>query len=145
MVVLKRQEGQSVRVLGDLVCIKLPSAQSAHRMAVVTVEVPPGGEVPPHTHAQEEESYYLLEGEMLVQVGNTKVTIEAGDFVHVPAGTVHGYQNLSDQPIRFLAWAVGGAIDHFFLEMAEQIQVVPDDLAKVPAILQKYGIHVVPS
>jgi quercetin dioxygenase-like cupin family protein len=143
MAVLKRQDGQSVQVLGDLVCIKLPSSQSAHRMTVITVEVPPGGEVPPHIHAQEEECYYLLEGEMLVQVGGKEVAIKAGDFVHVPAGTIHGYRNLSDQPIRFLAWAVGGALDNFFLEMAEQIQVVPDDLAKVPAILQKYGIQVV--
>jgi quercetin dioxygenase-like cupin family protein len=143
MAVSKHQEGQRLEVLGDQVCIKLPSAQSANHMAVMTVEVPPEGGVPLHTHLQEEESYYMLEGQMLVQVGSEEIEIGAGDFVHIPAGVVHSYRNTSDQPIRFLAWTVGGAMDSFFQEMAEQIREVPQDFAKMPEILKKYGIQVV--
>jgi quercetin dioxygenase-like cupin family protein len=143
MTVLRSQAGQTLQVLSDRICLKLKSAASPNRMAVMTVEVPPGGFVPPHTHAQEEESYFMLEGTMVMQLGSQEWTIAPGDFVHVPAGTIHGYKNDSNQCVRFLAWSIGGAIDEFFTEMAEQVREIPDDLPKMPAILEKYGIQMV--
>lgn len=143
MTVLRNQTGQTLQVLSDRVCIKLKSAASPNRMAAMTVDVPPGGGVPPHTHTKEQESYFMLEGTMVMQLGSQELTIEPGDFVHVPAGTVHGYKNDSDRCVRFLAWSIGGAIDEFFTEMAEKVRVLPDDLPKMPAILEKYGIQMV--
>lgn len=143
MTVVRRQAGQNLQVLSDRICIQLKSSTSLNRMAVMTVDVPPGGFVPPHTHAKEEESYFMLEGRMVMQLGNQELAIEPGDFAHVPAGTLHGYKNTSNQCVRFLAWSVGGAIDEFFTEMAEKIREVPDDLPKMPEILQKYGIQMV--
>lgn len=143
MTVVPSQAGQNLQVLSDRVCIKLKSASSSNRMAVMVVEVPPGGFVPPHTHAKEEESYFMLEGTMTMQLGDQEWMIESGDFVHVPAKIIHGYSNPSEQSIRFLAWSVGGAVDEFFTEMSENIRTVPDDLAKMPAIFEKYGIHMI--
>lgn len=143
MTVLRSQAGQNLQVLSDQVCIKLQSAASPNQMAVMTVSVPPEGLVPPHTHAKEEESYFMLEGSMVMQLGNQQFTIEPGDFVHVPARTIHGYKNSSSQSARFLAWSVGGAIDEFFVEMAEKVRKMPDDLGKMPAILEKYGVQMV--
>jgi quercetin dioxygenase-like cupin family protein len=143
MTVLKREEGQSLQVLSDRVCIKLKSAQSLNSMTVVTVDVPPNSFVPPHTHTKEEESYYMLEGSMIMYLDGGELTIEPGDFVHVPAGTPHGYKNNSDQVVKFLAWAVGGKIDEFFIEMSEKIRELPNHLAKMPEILEKHGIQAV--
>jgi quercetin dioxygenase-like cupin family protein len=141
MTVIPSQEGQKVKVLSDRVCIKLKSSHSPNSMAVVTVEVPPGSLVPPHIHTQEEESYYMLDGSMVLQMGSEEFTIEPNDFVHIPPGTIHGYRNDSDRPIHFLAWAVGGAIDDFFIEMGEKIREIPNDFPKMPEILDKYGIQ----
>jgi quercetin dioxygenase-like cupin family protein len=141
MMVLKREEGQNLQVLSDRVCIKLKSTDSLSSMAVVTVDVPPNGFVPPHTHTKEEESYYMLEGSMIMYLDGGEFMIEPGDFVHVPARTTHGYKNNSDQFVKFLAWAVGGKIDEFFIELSEKIRDLPDDLAKMPAILEKHGIQ----
>ncbi|MCS6811985.1 MAG: cupin domain-containing protein [Cyanobacteria bacterium] len=145
MTVLKREEGQRVQVLSDTVCIKLRSEHSPNRMVVVTVDVPPNGFVPPHTHAQEEESYYMLEGSMIMYVDDAEFTVEPGDFVHVPVGIPHGYRNKSGQSIKFLAWTIGGAIDDFFIETSEHIKNLPDDLPRLPVILEKYGIQIVES
>jgi quercetin dioxygenase-like cupin family protein len=49
-------------------------------MAVMVVEVPPGGFVPPHTHAKEEESYFMLEGTMTMHLGDQEWTIEPNDL-----------------------------------------------------------------
>jgi quercetin dioxygenase-like cupin family protein len=109
-------------------------------MTVFTVDVPPGGGVPPHRHLKEEESYYMLNGSMLIQLGNDQWVIEPGDFVHVPAQMIHGYQNTSDQPVQFLAWTLGGAIDAFFIELSEKVQSLPEDLPLMSEILDRYGV-----
>lgn len=141
MKIVRNQEGQQVKVLNDDVCIKLASSESRRQMSVVTVDLPAGGFVPPHTHAEEEEGYYVLRGEMKMHLGDEVVGLHEGDFVHVPEKTVHGYRNDSSEPCRFLAWTVGGPIDRFFVEMSEQVKALPQDLSRMPALLAKYAIH----
>jgi quercetin dioxygenase-like cupin family protein len=58
--------------------------------------------VPRHTHTNTEEAMVLLEGSLEAMVGSQRVTIEAGDLVLAPAGTVHGFVNRSDTPARLL-------------------------------------------
>ena len=58
--------------------------------------------VPRHTHTNTEEAMVLLEGELQALVGSQRETIAAGDVVLAPAGTVHGFVNLSDSPARLL-------------------------------------------
>lgn len=141
MKIVRSQEGRQVKVLSDDVCIKLASDESSRQMSVVTVDLPPGGFVPPHTHADEEEGYYVLDGEMKMFLGAELVELKAGDFVHVPEQTVHGYRNDSSRPCRFLAWTVGGPIDRFFIEMSENVREIPQDLPKMPDILARYRIR----
>jgi len=85
----------------------------------------------------------MLEGSMTMYLAGREFVIEPGDFVYVPARTIHGYKNNSNQSVKFLAWAVGGKIDDFFIEMSETIKDLPDDLAKMPAILEKHGIQMI--
>jgi quercetin dioxygenase-like cupin family protein len=141
MTILQDRDGQKVQVLGDQVCIKLPSQDSENRMTVVTVEVPPGSGVASHIHLYEEESYYMLMGAMTVKVGEEESIVQTGDFVHIPTGTPHSYRNDGPQTSRFLAWTIGGELDRFFLAMGATIKSIPEDLPKLPEILDRYGIQ----
>ena len=58
--------------------------------------------VPRHTHTNTEEAMVLLEGSLEALVGSERITIEAGDLVLAPAGTVHGFLNRSETPARLL-------------------------------------------
>ncbi len=58
--------------------------------------------VPRHTHTNTEEAMVLLEGTLDALVGSQRMTIEPGDLVLAPAGTVHGFVNVSDTPARLL-------------------------------------------
>ena len=58
--------------------------------------------VPRHAHTNTEEAMVLLEGTLEAQVGSQRMTIEAGDLVLAPAGSVHGFLNRSDSPARLL-------------------------------------------
>ena len=57
-----------------------------------------GESVPLHKHPEDMESFYVLEGEMTLFVGDRPgVLAPAGSFAHVPGGTVHGFRVESDE------------------------------------------------
>lgn len=61
-------------------------------MSVIEIESAEGHGPPPHIHAKEEESFYILEGLYEVTIGQTRVSAGPGAFVLVPAGVMHTYQ-----------------------------------------------------
>ncbi len=140
MTVVRASEGQLLQGINDRVCIKHPSQGSQNQMSVFTVEVPPGSFLPPHAHVQEEESYFMLKGSLNMTIAQENITLHPGDFVHIPQGTAHGYRNTSEENVQFLAWSLGGPIDHFFVEMSEQVKALPEDLPKMGQLLVKYGV-----
>lgn len=141
MNIVRRDEGQSLKVLGDEVTIKLSADQSPYAMSIVQVEVPPGSGTPCVTHAKEEEVYFVCEGELLMHSPQERHLLKAGDLVHVPPLTPHGYRNPTDKPVRFLAWAVGGPMDGFFRDMASTVHALPQDMPAMQAVMQKYGVE----
>lgn len=72
----------------------------ALRMGELTIA--PMTRVPRHAHTNTEEAMVLLEGTLEAQVGSQRMTIEPGDLVLAPAGSVHGFLNRSDTPARLL-------------------------------------------
>lgn len=60
----------------------------------VRVELDPGVAFGKHTHPGE-EIVYVLEGSLEYQVeGRPPVTLEAGDVLFIPAGTIHAAKNV---------------------------------------------------
>ncbi|MFG6462045.1 cupin domain-containing protein [Roseateles sp. DXS20W] len=140
MKVIRMNEGHQVAVLGDQVNIKVPSSDSPHGMAIVVVDVPPYSGTPCVTHAKEEEVYFVLEGELFMHTPTEKHTLAAGDMVHLPPGTPHGYRNPTQARTRFLAWTVGGPMDKFFVSMADRVQELPRDLGVMAEVLEQFGV-----
>ncbi len=66
-------------------------------------ETPKGIGPPLHIHHNEDEIFYILEGEMIAQVGNERVTLKPGSFCLMPKGVEHAYKVISDEPCRYIA------------------------------------------
>jgi mannose-6-phosphate isomerase-like protein (cupin superfamily) len=47
---------------------------------------------------------YFLAGQGVQQVGDRRIEVKAGDFVHLPANAWHATENPSDAPLRLLCW-----------------------------------------
>lgn len=105
------------------------------------VDSAPGNMVPPHTHDTEEECYFVLEGELEVTLGDTTTTRRSGEFVHVPPRTVHAFRNATQKPVRFLAWAVGGTIDEFFVAADREVRELPRDFPALQRLMNAHGIR----
>lgn len=141
MTMVRSDECVPLHVLDDEVRVLQRSADSPNRMAVMLVSVPPGSGVPPHSHASEEEAYFVTEGVLAMTIGGGDFRLEAGDYAHVPPGVSHGYRNSGPGPVRFLAWTVGGAIDQFFAEMSRQVHRMPDDAPAMQALMARFGVQ----
>jgi mannose-6-phosphate isomerase-like protein (cupin superfamily) len=57
---------------------------------------------PRHLHHSDDEAWYVLEGQLRVQVGDKEVEAGAGAAVLVPRGTPHTYWNPGSEPVRYL-------------------------------------------
>ena len=78
------------------------AAHGSDALRVGELTIAPMTRVPRHAHTNSEEAMVLLEGTLEAQVGSQRMTIEAGDLVLAPAGSVHGFLNRTDQPARLL-------------------------------------------
>jgi quercetin dioxygenase-like cupin family protein len=136
--VRKYGEGETIKALGSEITFlcRDPGAWSMTR-----VVAPRGVGAPPHDH-DFDESYYVLSGSLSLTVDGREVVLDAGDFVHIPGGTVHGFKATADAPTQFLILQSPGDADDFFRACAREITNMPADLARVPAIGARYGVRV---
>ena len=61
-----------------------------------------GESVPLHRHRDDMESFYVVEGEITLYIGDKPgVRASAGSFAHLPGGTVHGFR-IESETARYL-------------------------------------------
>ena len=114
---------------------------------------PPGGGPPLHIHTREDETFYVLDGEVEFLLGEETVTARRGDFVNIPRGTVHRFINTGTDTARLVLTFTPAGIEQWFAETLERapnrvrIEDVPDNVAEVAAryaeAAPRYGLEFV--
>jgi mannose-6-phosphate isomerase-like protein (cupin superfamily) len=66
------------------------------------IEIAAGRELDAHVHREEDDAFYILEGELVFFFGDEEVVAPPGTFVLVPPGVEHGFRNDRDGPVRML-------------------------------------------
>jgi mannose-6-phosphate isomerase-like protein (cupin superfamily) len=66
------------------------------------IEITPGRELEAHVHADEDDAFYILEGELTFFFGDDEAVAPLGTFVLIPPGIEHGFRNDRDEPVRML-------------------------------------------
>jgi quercetin dioxygenase-like cupin family protein len=61
-----------------------------------------GEEPPDHTHATEDEMFYVLDGDVSFHCGGDTFEVGTGGFVFLPQGIEHGYTIVSDRDVRLI-------------------------------------------
>ena len=70
-------------------------------LAVIEIQPHRGGP-PSHRHGDEDDSFYILEGELTFGVDGEEVVAGPGTFVLVPPGVEHTFRNDGDAPVRMV-------------------------------------------
>ena len=105
--------------LGTLVRPKLRGEQTGGRFALWEGVLPRGAAPPWHTHPQD-ETFYVLEGAVVVWAGDQQDGIRCGPgaAAFVPGGTAHSFRVESDTA-RMLFLSTPAGIDDFVGSLAE--------------------------
>ncbi|MEU9343400.1 cupin domain-containing protein [Streptomyces sp. NPDC048278] len=82
-----------------------------------------------HFHRTISESFYVLSGEVRFYNGDQWITGGEGDFLHVPAGGLHAFQNDSDDPVSLLMiFSPGAPREEYFERAAEYAERSREEL-----------------
>jgi quercetin dioxygenase-like cupin family protein len=111
--------GTADHPLGGAVTFKVRGRETGGSMTAFETVVAPGLGPPLHEHANEEETLYVLEGEVRFKLGDRMVSGGPGAFVFVPRGTPHAFQNVGETPARMLIHFSPSGMEGFFEEFAQ--------------------------
>lgn len=81
-------------------------------------EVPPLVDTPLHVHENEDELFYALEGEHVIQVADEEIYLRPGGLAFGPRGVPHAQRRVVPGEGRMLVLTSPGGFDGFFRELA---------------------------
>jgi len=149
-IVRERGEGPRHDVMGVVHLYKAVAAETGGSLSAFEATVPPGAGAPPHTHAHEDEAFYVTQGEMVFEIEgrNLPLRLAAGGFALAPRGSRHAFRNESDVEARMLVLALPGAgLERMFGAFDDVMRKAaggPPPLEQIVAIAAASGVTIEP-
>ena len=97
-------------------------------------------DTPLHAHQNEDELWYVLEGEHVIQVGDDEFAVGPGDVVFAPRGVTHAQRRVVERTGRHLVLFYPGGFEGFFRDLAQAETSGADMPAAYAAASKKYGL-----
>lgn len=146
----KPDEGRTIGVVGDVYRFLAVGADTDGKYAMWEALVPPGGGPPPHVHSREEESFYILEGEITFTIDGKPLVATAGMFANMPVGTPHSFKNESGKPARMLISVAPAGLEKMFFDFGVPLAegattALPpskEEIEKLLKLAPNYGIQI---
>jgi quercetin dioxygenase-like cupin family protein len=122
-VIERAEQANTHHVLGGSIAVRLDQAQTAGSLGLVEFTIPAGYPGPPmHVHPDFDETFFLVDGEIALRIGEDATVATGGSVVFIPRGTPHAFANPGSAPARFLAIVTPGGFERYFDELAEVLR-----------------------
>ena len=108
--------GRSYKSPIDEVTILLTGEQTGGAVFMAEAIVPSGCGNPPHIHDREDETFYIQQGTLTVNVNGKTLNASVGDVVQLPRGIAHSFQNNGDVDAKVLVMAAPAGLEKLFEE-----------------------------
>ena len=121
-VVVAPGEGRFIAVgsTGAGVTVKASEAETGGLCTVWEGLVGPGtAGAGPHYHRERDEFFYVLDGEVVLRIGEERHIARAGTFAFVPRETIHGFHNASSESATLLVMHHPAGFERYFEEMQQ--------------------------
>lgn len=133
--------------IGHLMSFLVTSKDTSGSFALLHGIEIKGLEPPPHIHTREDESFYLLDGEIIYNVGNEVFKAKKGDWVFLPGNILHSFRVQTEQ-VEVLIHLSPGGFEEYFREMSEPAKTYtvpprpqgPPDVKGIVETASRYGI-----
>jgi quercetin dioxygenase-like cupin family protein len=148
--VRKPTEGRTITIVGDVYRFLAVSDDTNGKYAMWEAIVLPGGGPPPHVHSREEESFYILEGEITFSFGEGRLVASAGTFANVSVGTLHSFKNETNRPAKMLISVAPAGLEEMFFEVGQSVPTgtttasppTKEEIETFLAVAPRYGIEI---
>lgn len=137
------REGRKRQIGVSATSYKVVTSETKGDLFVIEQANQRRGGPPLHVHHGEDELFFVLEGDYLVQVGDTRFPLKTGDCVLGPRGVPHAWAFVGTTPGRMLlSYAPAGKMEAFF-NAWEQLGFSPGGYSKEKdaALLRSYGME----
>jgi mannose-6-phosphate isomerase-like protein (cupin superfamily) len=121
--------GEGEPVPGQRVLIRAGGQETGTAVSVLEIENPGFGGPPLHVHQRHDEMFYVLEGEYLVQLGDTVTVAPAGSFAYFGRGTRHTFAGSGRMPGRLLNIGLPGGLEQYVRELDRLLAAGADEEA----------------
>ncbi len=146
--VLGTNEGDERWFLGSHAALKVTGAQTAGGLVILEGWGPRGHGSPLHIHRREDEIFYVIDGELRLDVEDDSHTLSAGMMGFGPRNVTHRFTVTSPEA-RFLVMATPAGFEEFVREASEPAaeRRIPDpsepDMETLVAAAASYGIDII--
>jgi quercetin dioxygenase-like cupin family protein len=147
-VVFAMGEGEALWCVGALTTVKAEGQQTGGAYALIEDHAPRGTGTPLHRHAEDDEAFYVLEGELTFYLDDAPPSRAGrGAFVHIPGGSVHAFR-VESPTARYLIITTPHHAQ-FYRAMAEPARerAIPPDaelnMEMIGAACEAYGVEFV--
>ena len=132
-VAVRSGEGEARWWFAGLAEIKATAADTGGQMTIVEVTEPPGAEAPLHVHHREDEGFWILDGDVTIEVGDTTIEAHEGDFAFGPRDIPHRY-TVGAAGCRMLFIMTPGGIENLIIATSEPAssRTLPPPLEEEP-------------
>ncbi|HEV8388748.1 MAG TPA: cupin domain-containing protein [Dongiaceae bacterium] len=138
---------QPVMKIGQLeIRYLVDGTASGAGVGMFELTVPPGARVPPaHSHKDNEEIAYVLEGVLRYTVDDETRDLKAGERMYTPRGSVHAFSNPHGTTARALIVLTPDIGAQYFRDIAD-VASAPGgpNPAKMAELMTRYGLVLAP-
>jgi len=134
-------EQRVLQVLGEAITVKISGEQTDGRYAVIEEVSPVGGSPPLHVHRDEDELFYVLGGELELQLGDQRFRAKAGSTAYLPRDIPHTFRNVGTTPSKVLLVIIPARLVGFFDEVYALTKPTPEQAMELG---KKYGLTFLP-
>ncbi len=136
-----REEAEEGWFFGGRTWIRATSRETGGRLGVIEQISDVGVGSPYHVHHNEDEEFYVIEGQLRFVSGEKSWTAGPGTFAFLPRDVPHGFEVVGDGPARFLLFVTPGGFENFAAELMEPAPA-PPDMAKIMPVTVRYGLEI---
>jgi quercetin dioxygenase-like cupin family protein len=129
------------------ITVKAGPDETGNAFSQLIADEPRGSATPFHVHHNEDEAFYILEGQVTM-VGDERIDLEAGDYFFVPRGVPHAYLVRSERA-RMLVTISPAGTEQLFVSLGAPVtgsepptETVMPPMAELARLFAAHGTEI---